>query len=176
VPLPADLAILVVHSGVGRTLAGSEYAARRRACDAAADRLGVSTLRDATLDRVRTDPIARHVVTENARVLATASALRAGDTAALGPLLSESHESLRTDFRVSTPELDALVAALVDAGALGARLTGAGFGGCVVALVARDAVEAVASGATAAYRRATGREPSAFVVRAVDGARVETPS
>jgi galactokinase len=170
VPIPADLAVLVVHSGRARTLVGSEYAARRAACEAAAARLGVAALRDATLDQVRDDPIARHVVTENGRVVETEAALRAGDRPALTRLLLQSHASLRDDYRVSTPELDVLVDALVGAGAFGARLTGAGFGGCVVALTARTDVERVAHDATVAYRAATGLEPRAFPVQAVAGA------
>ncbi len=170
VPLPTELAVLVVHSGRPRALADSEYAARRAACEAAAARLGIAALRDASPDQVRDDPIARHVVTENQRVDETAAALRAGDRDALTRLLLASHASLRDDFRVSTPELDALVEALVGAGAFGARLTGAGFGGCVVALAARDDVERVANEASASYRTATGLEPQAFPVHAVDGA------
>jgi galactokinase len=100
------------------------------------------------------------VVCENARVLACADALRRDDLAHAGALMLESHASLRDDFCVSTPELDAIVAALVDAGAYGARLTGAGFGGCVVALMPSDAAIPV-----------VGRER--WVVRAADGAHIE---
>jgi galactokinase len=170
IPLPEGLAVLVVHSGVSRELAGSEYAERRAACEAAAARLGLPALRDATLEQVADDPRARHVVTENARVLAAADALRAGDLATLGPLLVESHRSLRDDYEVSTPELDALVEALLDAGAIGARLTGAGFGGCVVALTGKADVHAVAQAASAAYRAQTGLEPHTYVCRAAPGA------
>jgi galactokinase len=88
----------------------------------------------------------------------------------LGELLSAGHASLRDDFEVSTPELDALVTILAEAGALGARLTGAGFGGCVVALVPRDRATEVAAATTSAYRAATGREPTVFVCRAAAGA------
>ncbi|HEY6052534.1 MAG TPA: hypothetical protein VIU86_01315, partial [Gaiellaceae bacterium] len=109
-------------------------------------------------------------VAENERVLAAAEALRAGDVERLGVLLSASHASLRDDFEVSTPELDVLAASLERSGALGARLTGAGFGGCVVALASRADVDAVAADATARYRDATGVEPRTFVVSAVDGA------
>ena len=175
VPIPSDLTVLVVHSGRSRTLAGSEYAARRAACEAAAAHLGVSALRDATLAQVHDDPIARHVVTENRRVVETEAALRANDHGALTRLLLASHASLRVDYRVSTAELDALVDALVTAGAFGARLTGAGFGGCVVALTARTDTERIATEATDAYRRATGLEPRAFPVQAVDGAGPITP-
>ena len=168
--LPAGLAVLVVHSGVSRTLVGSAYAERRESCEAAARRIGLASLRDATREQVADDPRARHVVSENARVLAAARALAAGDVAALGPLLSESHASLRDDFEVSTPELDALAAALVEAGALGARLTGAGFGGCVVGLAARDVAEVIVETAAGRYWAQTGHQPRVFVFRAVDGA------
>ncbi|HVM17947.1 MAG TPA: galactokinase [Gaiellaceae bacterium] len=170
VPLPDDLAVLVVHSGVERELAGTAYAERRAACEAVARRIGVPALRDATLEQVADDPRARHVVSENARVLDAAAALRRGDRAELGRLLGESHRSLREDYEVSTPELDALVEALEQAGALGARLTGAGFGGCVVALAAAASASDVLAEATARYRGATGREPTPFVCRAADGA------
>lgn len=170
VPLPSSHAVLVVHSGVERTLAGSAYAERRAACEAAAARLGIPALRNATLDQVADDPIARHVVTENQRVLDFVAALDAKDVNALGPLLLQSHASLRDDYRVSIPELDLLVELLVDHGAIGARLTGAGFGGCVVALVQRNHGDDCAAKTSIAYQERTGRVPEAFVVRAVDGA------
>jgi galactokinase len=170
IALPDALAVLVVHSGLPRTLAGSAYADRRAAGERVATRLGVATLREATLDDVRDEPRARHVVTENQRVLEFADALRAGDTAALGPLLLASHASLRDDYEVSTPELDLAVDLLVEHGALGARLTGAGFGGCVVALAARPHAGDVARKTLARYRAETGLDADAFEVRAVDGA------
>jgi galactokinase len=139
VPLPAEATVVVVGSGQSRTLAGSAYAERRGACEAAARLIGplaaaspadVATIADPVLRRR-----ARHVVTENGRVDAFAAALRAGDLAGAGALMGESHASLRDDFEVSTPALDALVDRLTAmAGVHGARLTGAGFGGCVVAL------------------------------------------
>ena len=170
VRLPDGIDVVVVHSGLPRTLAGSAYAERRAECEAAADRLGVPALRDATVEQVGGDARARHVVTENARVLAAADALRAGDLTSLGPLLLASHASLRDDFEVSTPELDVLVELLVEHGALGARLTGAGFGGCVVALVADDRTASLLAELPSRYRAATGLDPQAFVVQAVDGA------
>ncbi|HZQ81496.1 MAG TPA: galactokinase family protein [Gaiellaceae bacterium] len=170
IPIPAGLGIVAVHSGLPRTLAGSAYAERRAACEATARRLGLAALRDATAEQVADDPFARHVVSENARVLAAAEALRTGDLEALATAVRASHASLRDDYEVSTPELDVLVAALEDAGALGARLTGAGFGGCVVALTARGAERDVAEPAAAAYRAATGREPTIYVCRAAAGA------
>jgi galactokinase len=174
VAIPPTVEILVVHSGLERRLEVSEYAIRRAACEAAAARIGVDTLRDATIEQVADDPMARHVVTENARVAAFAEALRRGDTAACGALMVASHRSLRDDFGVSTPELDMLVDLCVDAGALGARLTGAGFGGCVVALLERGAHQQVATAVTGRYRAETGREPDAFLVQAVDGAALVT--
>ncbi|HEY3721940.1 MAG TPA: galactokinase [Acidimicrobiia bacterium] len=170
VALPRSHAVLVVHSGVARTLAGSAYAERRAACEAAAARIGVAALRDATPEQVGDDPFARHVVAENQRVLDFARALEAGDVNALGPLLLASHASLRDDYAVSTPELDVLVDLLVDHGAIGARLTGAGFGGCVVAMVQRNHADDCAAKTVAAYGERTGLEGHAFVVRAVDGA------
>jgi galactokinase len=171
VALPRSIALVVMHCGVPRTLVGSEYARRRAECEAVARALGLPALRDATAAQVRNEPRARHVVSENARVLATAAALPHGDLSVLGPLLLESHASLRDDFGVSTPELDTLVELLVACGAAGARLTGAGFGGCVVAVVQRNHADDVLAKATLRYRDATGLDATGFVARAVDGAR-----
>ena len=139
VPIPADLEVVAVHSGEARALAGSAYAERRAELAGAERVVGpLRSLHDvAALDEL--DPVrrrrARHVVTENERVRAFVAALAAGDAAVLGEAMAASHASLRDDFEVSTPRLDSLVAALVARpGVLGARLTGAGFGGCVVAL------------------------------------------
>jgi galactokinase len=169
VPIPDGLAIVAVNSGIPRRLEETPYAERRAACEEAARRLGLRALRDATIDEVRDDPLARHVVTENARVHETAAALRSGDGHRLGRLFSESHASLRDDFRVSTEQLDVLVEELERAGAYGARLTGAGFGGSVVAACPGEAVDEVAA-ATHAYRRRTGRTAAVFRCRAVRGA------
>jgi galactokinase len=170
VPLPDGLGVVAVHSGVARRLDATPYAERRAACEAAARGLGLASLRDATYEQVRDDPIARHVVTENRRVHATAEALRAGDVERAGALFEESHASLRDDFGVSTTELDVLVEELERAGAYGARLTGAGFGGSVVAIAPAAEAGAVAGAAADAYARRTGLEPTVFVCRAVDGA------
>ena len=168
--LPPRLAVLILHSGVSRGLVDSAYAERRESCEAIAALLGLDSLRDATPELVADEPRARHVVSENARVLEAADALAAGNVAALGPLLNESHRSLRDDFDVSTPELDALAAALVEAGAIGARLTGAGFGGCVVGLASRDEADVIVESAAGRYWSQTGHQPRAYVFRAVDGA------
>jgi galactokinase len=170
-PLPGEVDVLVIHSGLDRALAGSEYANRRAACEAAAARIGVETLRDATLQQVAGDPIAHHVVSENARVLAFAESLRRADVDALGPLMVASHASLRDDFDVSTPEIDVLVDLCLQQGAYGARMTGGGFGGCVVALVARGAASPTASAVVERYGAATGLTATPYEVRAVDGAR-----
>jgi galactokinase len=170
VPLPPELAVLAVDSRVARALADSAYAERREACAAAARRLGLRALRDATPEQVADDLRARHVVGENARVVEAAGALARGDGERLGGLLSASHASLRDDFEVSTPELDALARALQEAGALGARLTGAGFGGSVVAVAPAAEAERILEEAARSYETETGLRPLGRVCRAVDGA------
>jgi len=162
VPLPDDVEVVVVHSGESRTLAGSPYAERRRQVEQAADLVG--PLREASPDAVEAleDPVvrrrARHVVTENQRVRDASAALAAGDAGAAGRLMVASHASLRDDYEVSTPRLDALVEELcATPGVHGARLTGAGFGGCVVALTTPGALP----------------RDKGWHVRPVAGARVE---
>jgi galactokinase len=169
-PLPPGVAVLVVHSGVPRTLERSEWAARRAESEAAAAALGLRVLRDARPADVADHPRARHVVAEIARVGQFADALRCGDVDALGSLMLAGHASLRDDMQVSTPELDALVECLLDAGAFGARLTGGGFGGCAVALVPDERSDSIAEHASADYRVRTHREPRPFLVRAASGA------
>ena len=163
VAIAPEIAVLVVHCGKPRTLVGSEYARRRAECEEIAARLGLEALRDATADQVADAPRARHVVAENARVLATADALATGDLVAIGELMLESHASLRDDYEVSIPELDRLVELLVDAGAAGARLTGAGFGGCVVAVAQHPGADHVLAAAMDRYRADTGLAPTGFV-------------
>jgi galactokinase len=170
VPLPPTLRVLVVYSGVPRVLSETSYGARVNESRAIAQQLGLRALRDATPEQVREFAPARHAVSEMARVRQFADALRAGDIDALGPLMLASHASSRDDMQVSIPELDALVECLVDAGARGARLTGAGFGGCVVALVDAAKAEAVATAATASYEARTSRKPTAWIMRAAAGA------
>lgn len=159
VPLPAGSAVLVLDSGVPRTLAGSGYNQRRAECEQAARELGVASLRDvqelAQIERLRDDVLrrrARHVFTENQRVL---QALQCSDAAGFGRLMNASHASLRDDYEVSTPELDLLVRWLqVEDGVFGARLTGAGFGGACVALCRVEALPEVASSVLAKYNGA----------------------
>lgn len=141
--------LLVIDSHVSHDVADGVYAARRSACERVAKALGVPALRDATLSDLESGPDlddelrrrARHVLTEERRVLETVGLLARRDMAGVGRLLTASHQSLRDDYEVSVPELDGLVAAALEGGALGARLTGAGFGGCVVALARADQVE-----------------------------------
>lgn len=170
IALPDSLGIVVVHSGLPRELASSEYAQRRAACEAAAERLGLHALRDATPGQVIDDPIARHVVSENERVEQFVAALRRENLRSVGRLAIESHRSLSHDFRVSTPELDLLVDLAVESGAYGARLTGAGFGGCIVAFVDPSESASVVARVVDRYRAQTGLDAGGFAVHAVDGA------
>jgi galactokinase len=185
VPVPAGTSLVICHSGAPRTLATSEFNARRAACERAvatfqAIEPSVRALRDVTPDLLavatsRLDEearrLARHVVTENERVLATVEALAAGDLDAVRAAMAASHRSLRDDYRVSSPALDALVeiAASVP-GVVGARLTGAGFGGCTVNLVRDDAAAALRDAITSRYPAIAGLTPRVFEVRAADGA------
>ena len=182
VPLPNDVAVVVLDTATRRGLVDSEYNERRARCEGAAAQFGVRALRDVderlfaergtTLDEV-TRRRARHVVSENARVLAAAEALGAGNARRVGELMTESHRSLRDDFQVSRPELDAMVEiALAQDGCYGARMTGAGFGGCAVALVARDAAERFAGVVAGRYEREVGLTPAVYVCEAEGGASV----
>ena len=171
------LAILVVDTRTPHQLTDGAYAARRRACERAAGILGVAALRDVTslevLERLPDEELrkrVRHVVTENQRVLDTVAALRSGRTAEIGPLLSASHASLRDDYEVTVPQLDVAAAAAEEAGALGARMTGGGFGGCVLALVPAGAESSVAAAVRAAYDAHGFGEPSFFAAEPSQGA------
>jgi len=185
VPLPPATAVVVLDTGTRRGLVDSAYNERRAQCEAAARHLGVKALRDADAAMLAAgssglDPLARrrarHVITEIERTRAAARAMAAGDAAAVGALMDASHASLRDDFEVSSPALDAMVRlARAQPGCLGARMTGAGFGGCAVALV--DSAQSAVFAATVArrYRAETGQEPAVYVCRASDGAQVGAP-
>jgi galactokinase len=171
VAIPADLRLLVVDSGQRRQLARGDYNRRRQECEEAARLLGVAALRDATEDQVAgavLPPVlaarARHVVTENARVLAAVEAFGAGDRDRIRELFAASHASLATDFAVSTPALDTLVelAARTD-GVVAARMTGAGFGGCTVNLVEASRGESAMAAIVSAYLDRTGRQARAWL-------------
>lgn len=168
VPLPEQAALVVIHSGIVHRHAGGEYAERRNECQRAAALLHVRELRDLGLDdlpRIEALPSpldrrARHVVTENARVMDAVGALDRGDLEAFGRLLVAAHASLRDDYEVSVPDVDTLVqiACEVD-GVFGARLTGGGFGGAVVIIAARDAAPGAARVIAERYGQRTRQQP-----------------
>lgn len=183
VPLGADVAVLVIDSGVKHALGDGGYAARRRDCETAARLLGRKALRDVSSiewpslehrlpeqERRR----ARHVITENERVLAFKAAAGSGDWSAAGRLMRESHTSLRDDFDVSCRELDLICDAVgrLD-GVFGCRMTGGGFGGCVVALVDGPRASAIEALARTACTAALGHVPDGFLTTAAAGTRVE---
>src|SRR6266508_2803288 len=180
VPLPAHTQIVVCDSHMERSLAGSAYNQRRQECGEAVRILKqwypkITALRDVTIDQFHEheadlpEPVrarARHVITENDRAERSAVALEAGDVAAFGKLMNESHISLRDDYEGSIPEMDTLVAAAQSVpGCYGSRLTGAGFGGCTVSLVEQSAVERFQADVAAVYQQATGRATTIYVCR-----------
>jgi galactokinase len=180
----AGLALIVVDSGVTHEHAGGGYGDRRRECEEAARRLGVDFLREVEdVDRlgVLADGTAegevllrraRHIVTENARVLEVVAELREdADPRRIGRVLTAGHESLRDDFEISVPLLDAIVESAVEAGAHGARMVGGGFGGSAIALVEADAVDAVTAAVAARFAREGSPAPRTFVTVPSAGAR-----
>jgi galactokinase len=191
VPLAlADHVIVVCDTGVTHDLASSAYNDRRAECERGVDVLrrwlpGIRALRDLSpadlepLTGELPEPVrrrCRHVVSENARTQAAAAALRAGDLARFGRLMTESHRSLRDDYEVSCPELDLLAeVAGATPGVLGGRMTGGGFGGCVIALCERAAEERFAGSAGAAFEARFGRRPALFSSRAAAGAQELEP-
>jgi galactokinase len=187
VPLPDDVHIVVADTTVKRGLVDSEYNQRRAECEEAtrifAQRLpNVRALRDVTMEQFNrfagdlpevVRRRARHVMSENERVLDGVEALSRGDVRAFGRLMDQSHTSLHDDYEVTVPQLDVLVeAARAVPGVLGSRMTGAGFGGCTVSLVETAAVDAFRAAVPERYRRDTGLDPKIYVCRAVDGASV----
>lgn len=183
VPLTGDAPVFfVLDTGKPRTLAASAYNERRAQCEAAARFFGQDSLRTVTPEMLEAaqnelDEIllrrSRHVISENARVLAAVEAIKRGDWEHFGQLLQASHASLRDDYEVSCSELDIMCeAALEQSGCLGARMVGAGFGGCAMAAVRPDAVASFAEKVAEAYQRKTGLQPRIFAVRAAAGATV----
>lgn len=180
-----DFRVVVCDSRVRHALASSEYNQRRRDCHEGVERLKsavprIRALRDVTFDQLRMHGSllpetvfrrCRHVITENKRTLSAAEALQAGDVVQMGRLMSLSHQSLRDDYEVSCTELDLLVAcAEAQPGVAGARMTGGGFGGCAIALVQEQHIDAFRTNVSAEYRRQTGIDPEIFVVSPCDGA------
>ena len=190
VPLPTKAAVIVADTMKRRGLVDSEYNTRRQECEEGVRILQrylpqVQALRDVSVaqfaeykgqlpENVRKR--CRHIVYENERVLKSVAALRAGDLAAFGRLMNESHASLRDDYEVSCAELDIMAeAAWRVNGVYGSRMTGAGFGGCTVSLVAEEAIEDFRGQVTAAYEEATGIVPQIYVCRAEDGVGQVSP-
>jgi len=186
VPVPADAAVVILDTSTRRGLVDSAYNDRRAHCELAAELLEVRALRDVDLATFqakedRLEPLirrrARHVITENERTLRAADALERGDAEEMGRLMNASHASLRDDFEVSRRELDVMVElAQAHPACHGARMTGAGFGGCAVALVRRADAEGFARTVAAAYEQQTGLPPRLYVCSATAGASVETVS
>jgi galactokinase len=184
VPIPHDVAIVVLDTGTRRGLLTSLYNERREQCREAAAHFGKKALRDVYLGTISSrfdelDPMirrrARHVVTENSRTIAAAVAFERSDMQTVGALMDESHLSLRNDFEVSSAELDAMVAiARAQTGCYGARMTGAGFGGCAVALVRAELATDFATAVGEQYNAQTGKNGKAYVCVASEGATVDT--
>lgn len=181
VPIPAGAAIMIVESHITRGLVDSAYNTRRAQCEQAARHFGVPALRDVDLATLAEkgdglDPVAlrraRHVVSENARVVAAAEALAAGDLERMGELMAASHASMRDDFEITVPAIDRLVDIVKDAigDAGGVRMTGGGFGGCVVALVPEALVEVARLALARDYRAPNGAQATVHVCRAAAGA------
>ncbi|MFW0786924.1 galactokinase [Gordonia sp. CPCC 206044] len=180
VPIPFDqsVRILVIDSRAPHRHAAGEYAARRASCEAAAAHLGLPSLREATPDAWRELPEgtekrrARHILTENARVLAAVDALRGADLVQLGRLMNESHTSMRDDFEITTDHIDLIVETASELGALGARMTGGGFGGSVVALCSADDARRITADLPAMIERAGHPTPTIRDVRPGAGAHL----
>lgn len=181
VSIPADWELLIVHSGVKRGLVDSEYNQRRQQCEAAAAYFDQKTLRGVTLaELIDAEPHldslsfrrARHVLTENARTLLAVDALAAGDLKSLVTLMTESHASMRDDFNITTDSIDILVEILTEAGAgqAGVRMTGGGFGGCVVAIAPATLIPTLISAVEKNYQSRTGCIPTLIPAKAIAGA------
>ncbi|MYD37863.1 MAG: galactokinase [Chloroflexi bacterium] len=179
-PLPAETSVVILDTATRRGLVGSAYNERRAQCEAATRHFGIAALRDIDLATfaeraTELEPLirrrARHVISENERTLQAQDAMLADDAEALGRLMIASHTSLRDDFEVSSPALDAIVdCANADPGCYGARMTGAGFGGCAVALARAEAAADFARRVGAAYEAATGNKPVLYATHASAGA------
>lgn len=180
VPLPKHTVVVVMDTGTRRGLVDSAYNERRIQCERAAQELGIPTLRDITLDDFKekaavlndlTERRARHVVSENARTIAASKAAHKNDAAAFGLLMNASHVSLRDDFEVSSRELDIMVdIAQQQTGCHGARMTGAGFGGCAVALSDTNTVNEFVDVVSVKYQKSTGIQPKLYICHPDEGA------
>jgi galactokinase len=185
VPLPSGTAVVVMDTGTRRGLVDSAYNERRRQCSQAAEYFSVPALRDVSMELFEEiagglDSLiarrARHVVSENHRVLMAAKVMRANDAESLGMWMDESHASLRDDFEVSSPALDAIVEIAREHEAChGARMTGAGFGGCAVALVKLEGAEDFIASVLPRYREVSGNQPSLYECYPAPGASLLDP-
>jgi galactokinase len=176
----AGVGLLVIDTRTSHSHADGGYASRRRSCEDGARRLGVGSLRALGPDDLpraaalldgQTYRRVRHIITENQRVLDTVAALRTSGAASIGPFLNESHLSMRDDFEISTPELDLAVSSAQELGAIGARMTGGGFGGAALALVRNGDAGRVSAGIARAFAGAGYTAPHIFPVAASGGAR-----
>jgi galactokinase len=184
VPIPPGAAVVILDTGTRRALADSEYNERRMQCREAAALFGKTVLRDVYMGMLEARarelaPVvhrrARHVVLENARTIAASAALERGDLATVGALMDESHVSLRDDFEVSSPALDCIVSiARAQKGCFGARMTGAGFGGCAVALTRADLAPEFARVVKESYDRETGHVSAAYISLPASGASISS--
>jgi galactokinase len=182
VPLPDGTVVVILDTATRRELAESKYNERREQCEAAAKFFGVPALRDVSMTQFdaasdlleeTTRKRARHVISENARTLQAAAAMRAGDAAELGRLMNGSHVSMRDDFEISRWEIDKMVElAQAHPACYGARMTGGGFGGCCVALVQAEQAQNFAAHVTREYREATNLAATLYVTTATAGAGV----
>ncbi|KJG01948.1 galactokinase [Photobacterium angustum] len=181
VSMPEDMAIVIINSNKKRGLVDSEYNTRRQQCEEAARIFGVKALRDVTIEQFNAkahelDELvakrARHVITENDRTVEAATALRNNDMKRMGELMAQSHASMRDDFEITVFEVDTLVEIVKDVIGEqgGVRMTGGGFGGCIVALVPPTLVDDVKAAVEAKYQAATGLKESIYVCQAKDGA------
>ncbi len=185
IPLPEGVVFVVMDTATRHAHTESGYNERREQCDAAAEFFGVSHLRDVDMDtfQARADEMpavlrrrARHIISENARVLQAANAMTAGDVAKMGKLMDASHASLRDDFEVTNDELNIIVELSQDQpGCFGARMTGGGFGGSAVALVEEPLAKGFSEIIHRGYQQATGLEPHIYVCQASDGVRITWP-
>ena len=182
IPLPAETAVVIMDTSTRHAHTDSGYNERREQCEAAANYFGVSHLRDVTMDQfdLRSADLgdlprrrARHVISENERVLRAVAAMIAGDVVEMGQLMNDSHISMRDDFEITNNELNIIAhLAQTQPGCFGARMTGGGFGGCAVALVEKSITPSFVDQVTASYQEKTGLQPHVFICRPTNGAEL----
>jgi len=186
IPLPEETVVAILNTNTSRELSSSGYNERRSQCEQAADLLGVESLRDLEMAALENTELqaqdvlfrrVKHILTENARVLATAEALQAGKAEEMGKLMDASHLSMRDDYEISSKELDIMVeAAREHPACYGSRMTGGGFGGCAIALIDENQVDDFVQATSQRYQERTGITPDVYVCCAVDGASVQYSS